>query len=66
MLTLVWSDGNTFIPVNSVLLSSENDKTVINKAKEFDKRTNAYKRRNLSRTKATDVMITLLNKISMY
>ena len=29
MLTLDWSDGNTFIPVNSVLLYSENDKTVM-------------------------------------
>ena len=29
MLTLDWSDGNTFMPVNSALLSSENDNTVI-------------------------------------
>jgi hypothetical protein len=35
---------------------------VINQAIEFDKRTNAFKRRNLSRTKATDVMITLLKE----
>ena len=27
MLTLGWSDGSTFLPVNSVLLSSENKKT---------------------------------------
>lgn len=26
MLTLGWSDGNTFLPVNSILLSSENKK----------------------------------------
>ena len=30
MLTLGRSDGNTLIPVNSVLISSENDKIVMN------------------------------------
>jgi hypothetical protein len=53
MLTLGWSDGNTFMPVNSVLLSSENDKTVMNIPESTDKRTNAYKRRSLSRSKNT-------------
>ena len=48
------------MPVNSVLLSSENDKTVINISEGIDKRTNAYKRRNLSRSKANDAMITLI------
>lgn len=57
MLTLVWSDGNTFMPVNSVLLSSENDNTVMNIPEEIDKRSNAYKRRNLSRS-----MITLIKE----
>lgn len=41
MLTLGWSDGNTFLPVNSVLLSSENDKTVMNIPDELDKRSKA-------------------------
>lgn len=62
MLTLGWSDGNTFLPVNSVLLSSENDKNVMNIPEENDKRTNAYKRRKLSRSKANDAMITLLKE----
>lgn len=39
MLTLGWSDGNTFMPVNSVLLSSENDKTIVNTPERTDKRT---------------------------
>ena len=51
MLTLGWSDGNTFMPVNSILLSSENDNTVVNIPESTDKRTNAYKRRKLSRSK---------------
>ena len=62
MLTLGWSDGNTFMPVNSALLSSENDNTVINIPESTDKRTNAYKRRKLSRSKANDAMITLIKE----
>ena len=62
MLTLGWSDGNTFIPINSILLSSENDKSIVNPSEAADKRTNAYKRRKLSRTKATDAMITLISE----
>jgi len=61
-LTLGWSDGNTFIPVNSVLLSSEKEKSRINEAKQVDKRTSAYKRRRLSVTKATAVAIELLKE----
>ena len=32
MLTLGWSDGSTFLPVNSILLSTENEKDRINEA----------------------------------
>ena len=38
MLTLGWSDGSTFLPVNSILLSTENKKNRINEAAEVDKR----------------------------
>jgi hypothetical protein len=62
MLTLGWSDGNSFIPVNSVLLSSENKKSRVTEAKTVDKRTSAYKRRKLSMTKATSVMLELLKE----
>ena len=60
MLTLGWTDGNTFIPVNSVLLSSENEKNRINEATTLDKRTVGHKRRQLSMQKATQAMMTLL------
>jgi hypothetical protein len=60
MLTLGWSDGSTFIPVNSILLSSENKKNRVNEAVEMDKRTLGYKRRQLSMTKGTIAMIELL------
>ncbi len=38
MLTPGWSDGSTFLPVNSILLSTENKKNRINEAAEVDKR----------------------------
>ena len=62
MLTLGWSDGNTFLPVNSILLSSENSKSRINEANIVDKRTCAYKRRQLSMTKATAAILELLKE----
>ena len=61
LLTLGWSDGNTFIPVNGCLLSSENSKSRINEAKELDKRTVGFARRELSKTKATTVMLDLID-----
>lgn len=60
MLTLGWSDGTTFLPVNSILLSSENKKNRINEAKLIDKRTVGYKRRILSMQKGTTAMLELL------
>ena len=61
MLTLGWSDGSTFLPVNSILLSTENRKNRINEATEVDKRTVGYKRRKLSMVKGTQAMLTLLD-----
>ena len=60
MLTLGWSDGSTFLPVNSVLLSSENKKNRVNEAADVDKRTVGYKRRMLSIQKGTQAMLELL------
>lgn len=60
MLTLGWSDGSTFLPINSVLLSSENKRNRINEASAMDKRTVGYKRRQLSMQKGTSVMLELL------
>lgn len=48
MLTLGWTDGSAFIPVNSVLLSSENKKNRVNNAASVDKRSVGYKRCQLS------------------
>mgnify|MGYP005813833093 CR=1 FL=1 len=62
LLTLGWSDGNTFLPVNSCLLSSENTKNRIVDAKSLDKRTAGYLRRCLAQTKATSVMLELIDQ----
>lgn len=60
MLTMGWSDGNTFIPVSFNLLSSPKDKNVLCEAKTVDKRTLAYKRRKRARQSTIDVMLTML------
>ena len=61
LLTLGWSDGNTFIPVAGSLLSSSDDKNLLNKAdSSLDKRSIAAKRRHQSRCKATVVMLDLI------
>ena len=60
LLTLGWSDGSTFLPVNSILLSSENKKNRINEASIVDKRTVGYRRRQLSMEKGTTAMLELL------
>ena len=62
MLTLGWSDGSTFLPVSSVLLSSENKRNRINEASAMDKRTVGHKRRQLSMQKGTSVMVELLKQ----
>ena len=53
MLTLGWSDGSIFLPVNSVLLSTENSQNRINEVTDVDKRTVGYRRRKLSMEKGT-------------
>jgi len=60
MLTLGWSDGNTFLPISFNLLSSAKDKNVLCEAKTVDKRTLAYKRRERARQSTTVVLIAML------
>ena len=61
MLTLGWSDGNTFLPISHCLLSGATKKTRIQGLlKPVDWRTNGARQRRLSMCKATDVMLKLL------
>ncbi len=61
MLTLGWSDGSTFLPVNSCLLASSKESNIIGPVNVYDKRTIAGKRRMLAQKKATDAMLDLLD-----
>jgi hypothetical protein len=63
MLTLGWSDGFSFIPIDFSMLSSANKSNRYQEINEgIDKRTNGYKRRIEAITKKTDVAIDLIKK----
>jgi hypothetical protein len=60
LLTLGWSDGATFMPVSSCLLSSENAKNRLREAREVDKRTCGHRRRKLALATAPVAMIEMI------
>lgn len=63
MLTLGWSDGNTFLPVSHALVSTGNRKSRMNEASgRIDARTNGAKQRSLAQKKATESMIFMLRE----
>ena len=51
MLTLGWSDGSSFVPINHRLLSAADDKNLLCKAANFDGRSLAS---SVSGTKARE------------
>ena len=59
-MTLGWTDGCSFIPINSSLLASSKEENVLGNTKSFDKRSLAGKRRVMAQSKGTDVMIELI------
>ena len=62
LLSLLWTDGNTAVPVNSCLLSSSKDENVFGPESSFDGRSLAAQRRKLARTKGTTAMLELIRK----
>jgi len=63
MLTLGWSDGNTFLPIAFSLLSSEKERNrLCGINQRIDKRATGYKRRVESVKKSTEVMFDLLRQ----
>ena len=60
LMTLGWTDGNTFLPVNSSLLASSKTSNLIGPLEYYDGRSLAARRRNLAQTKGTDVMLELI------
>lgn len=63
MLTLGWSDGNSFLGLDFALLSSKEKKNRYTEiAKSLDKRTCGYKRRKEAMTKSTQLMEPMLKR----
>jgi hypothetical protein len=61
MLTLGWSDGNSFVPMMLSMLSSAQENNRLAPMRDgIDKRTNGYKRRQESMRKATDVLVDMV------
>lgn len=60
LMTLGWTDGNTFLPVNSVLLASSKKKNQYCEENTYDGRSIAARRRKLAQMKGTDAMLELL------
>ena len=61
LLTLGWSDGSSFMPINSCLLASPNEQNILGTTTAYDKRSLAGRRRQQARRKGTEVMIELLS-----
>lgn len=63
LLTLGWSDGNTFLPLAFTLLSSAKEKNrLCSQSENIDKRTNGAKLRRQAILKSPDAMIELLKE----
>ena len=63
MLTLGWSDGNSFLGLDFALLSSKEKKNRYTEiTKSLDKRTCGYKRRKEAMTKSTQLMEPMLKR----
>ena len=60
LMTIGWTDGNTFLPINSCLLASSKDSNLIGPQEHFDGRSLAAHRRKLAQMKGTDAMLELI------
>ena len=61
MMTLGWTDGCSFIPINFSLLASSKKENILGEVKSYDRRSIAGKRRIMAQSKGTDVMIQLID-----
>ena len=63
LLTLGWSDGNSFLPLNHCLLSSVERRNRLQESSSLvDARSNGGKQRKLAQNKAPEVVLTLLKE----
>lgn len=63
LLTLGWSDGSSFVRINSCLLASPNEQNILGTTTVYDKRSLAGRRRQQARRKGTEVMMELLSAV---
>ncbi len=64
LLTLGWSDGNSFVPLDFVLCSSaRKEKRIQGIRKDLDKRTCGYKRRLEAMVKSTDHLEAMVKRV---
>ena len=66
MLTLGWSDGVTSLPVNSCLLSTENQQNRLSEGKVLDSHCNGLKVRKLTVKKGAEVILMHFYEIKLY
>lgn len=62
MMTLGWTDGCSFIPINFSLLASSKEENILGEVKSYDRRSLAGKRRIMAQRKGADVMIQLIDE----
>ena len=63
MLTIGWTDGCTFLPLQFRLLSSSQTSNVLCPAKTCDRRSLAHQRRRQAQTPATELLLQLLPQL---
>jgi len=67
LLTLGWSDGFSFLPLDFILFSSaKKDKRIQDIKKVLDKRTCGYKRRQEATTKSTELLEAMVKRAISY
>lgn len=66
MLTLGWSDGNSFVPLSFTHLASKEQKQLCKIDPSIDKRSIGYRRRKESVQKSTDALLHLLEQAKLY
>jgi len=66
MLTLGWSDGNSFVPLSFTHLASKEEKQLCKIDSSIDKRSIGYRRRKESVQKSTDALLHLLEQAKPY
>ena len=63
LISVVLTDGNTFVPINSALLASSKKEYILGVEKKYDGRSLAGHRRKLAQMKGTDAMLELIKTV---